>query len=570
MQTKLQKQAPTPQRRAAGGVRRLTTSRLLLFCALGLMSWDLCAVDFPLRWRWSNPAPHGNNIIGMAYSTNLHLGVQVTERGQIYTSDDLILWLHRESGTTNALRGVTFFGNRIVITGEGGKVLYADSVDELLSGTLNIPTTNWLEGVAASPNLLVAVGDSGFIYTSGTGTNWFKQTTSYLYWLTSVAWGSGGFVAVGDGGKILTSANGTNWTLRSSTTSKDLNRVWFANGRFTAVGAAGTLITSINGGTNWTSETTAVGATNELFAVANANGARVVAGDNEVHVHENGVWSDELAKSNGPPAWTYLSAIGRPDFFLLGGRTGMLAEGYKTNIWYAVDPPTTNDLQGVGVLGDLYLITGDQGKIFSSFDGTNWTAQTTPTNKMLSCVASFPGGLVATGDDGTILISPDGTNWTLRASGTTNWLYRVRYLSYLGGLLLAVGQNGIIMTSADALMWTPQNSGTSQWLHDVTRIEDTVVRGRQARHGVEQHQRHRLDRPRHCHAQIVVQRGHRYTATHHGRIGRHYSAQPGGAGLDADGNAQLRPNYEHESPHRAKPLPVRWKTGSAVHIGSPQ
>src|SRR6266567_4826352 len=79
-------------------------------------------VDYPLRWRWSNPAPHGGDVADMAYSSPLFLGVQVAERGQIFTSDDLNLWLPRDSYSSDALRAVTFFGSRILITGENGRV----------------------------------------------------------------------------------------------------------------------------------------------------------------------------------------------------------------------------------------------------------------------------------------------------------------------------------------------------------------------------------------------------------------------------------------------------------------
>src|SRR6266513_2919210 len=108
-------------------------------------------VSFPLRWRWSNPRSHGNNIVDMAYSPTLGLGVQVAERGQLYTSDNLGTWLPRDSGVTNALRSVAFFGPRTVITGEAGVVLYADSVADFRPGTLlDGPTGDWLEAVAAS------------------------------------------------------------------------------------------------------------------------------------------------------------------------------------------------------------------------------------------------------------------------------------------------------------------------------------------------------------------------------------------------------------------------------------
>ena len=60
----------------------------------------------------------GGNVVDMAYSPAMSLAVQVAERGQIFTSDNLDLWLPRDSKVTNALQGVVFFGQRIVIVGE--------------------------------------------------------------------------------------------------------------------------------------------------------------------------------------------------------------------------------------------------------------------------------------------------------------------------------------------------------------------------------------------------------------------------------------------------------------------
>src|SRR5688572_2263767 len=78
-----------------------------------LATLPLCAAS-PLNWRWSNPLPFGSDIFDMCYG--LGLTVAVTERGGIFTSEDLDLWEPRVSHTTNALRAVTFFGDRLVIT----------------------------------------------------------------------------------------------------------------------------------------------------------------------------------------------------------------------------------------------------------------------------------------------------------------------------------------------------------------------------------------------------------------------------------------------------------------------
>src|ERR1041384_4988637 len=118
---------------------------VLIGCWLLVPFLDSRGANFPLRWRWSNPRPHGNNVVDMVYSPLLGLGVQVAERGQLYTSDDLSTWLPRDSGVTNSLRAVTFFGSRIVITGESGVVLYADSPASFKPGTLQDgPTDDWL------------------------------------------------------------------------------------------------------------------------------------------------------------------------------------------------------------------------------------------------------------------------------------------------------------------------------------------------------------------------------------------------------------------------------------------
>src|SRR5690349_11066731 len=68
-----------------------------------------------LRWRWSNPKPHGGNIVDLAYAPAQGLAVEVAELGQAYSSFDLSLWTPLDTGTTNDLRAVTFFGSRLLI-----------------------------------------------------------------------------------------------------------------------------------------------------------------------------------------------------------------------------------------------------------------------------------------------------------------------------------------------------------------------------------------------------------------------------------------------------------------------
>jgi len=133
------------------------------------------AAGLPLVWRWSNPKPHGNNIAAMTFGNGWI--VQVGERGQIYLSRDLDDWIPCDSKTTNDLRSATFFGSKIIVTGENGTVLYAESgLPRPEFQRIDLGTLDWLEGVAASPALQVAVGDNGATYTSHNGTVWLRQS----------------------------------------------------------------------------------------------------------------------------------------------------------------------------------------------------------------------------------------------------------------------------------------------------------------------------------------------------------------------------------------------------------
>ena len=117
---------------------------------------EVGAVNFPLTWRWSNPFPHGNNIIDVAGTDGFW--VQVAERGQLYTSGDLFNWTPRDSHTTRALRAVTFFRDQILISAESGTLVVGPSADELQVIDLN--SSDWLEGIAASGQKAVAVGET--------------------------------------------------------------------------------------------------------------------------------------------------------------------------------------------------------------------------------------------------------------------------------------------------------------------------------------------------------------------------------------------------------------------------
>src|SRR6185369_15294383 len=295
-------------------------------------------------WRFSNPQPHGNNILDMALDSAGNVW-QVGDRGRVYTSPDLDTWLPHESGISRSLRSLVFFKGKAFISTEEGGILTGSSPDALTF--IDLGTLNWLEGIAASADTLVTVGDNGAIYSSADGLSWSSRG-NITDWLRSVAYGLNQFVAVGEDGTIATSSDGSKWSRQTSGTTAHLNKVAFINDRFWIVGDGGVVLTN---NFRMSFFKVNVGVTNTLFAIAGKTNEVVIVGDSALLLGnlQTGSWSQQ-ADATSPtlaPLWPYYSALWDGRLFLVGGRTGLKVEGFRTNstsplVWYSETQPTRN------------------------------------------------------------------------------------------------------------------------------------------------------------------------------------------------------------------------------------
>ena len=400
-------------------------------------------VAHALVWSWSNPQPHGNDVVGMAW--NGTLGVQVCELGRIYTSPDLVNWFPQNSGLTNDLQAVTFFGNRTIVTGANGAIAYSD--DGVNFTNSSVSTTNWLVSVAASSNLVVAVGDNGVVYTSTTGAKWYLQSPppNLVYsWLTSVAYGNGVFVTTGDtgGGNIsyvANSTNGTNWTQQASSYFNNYgnleavawintsgSRTNFPYTGFWTVSDAGYAFYSTNNGVNW-NKFTMLGSTNVLYTIAADNLTGLLAGDTEVRLGSylaasNRVsWPDQTGvAANTAPAWTYFAAVSQTNgVYELAGYDGELVQSYinPTNgnyNWTTLYNCARDWLWQITYANGLYVAVGDNARIMTSGNGADWDIEeVSATNSVNATSTAFFGVcgstnlLLAAGSQGSLAVSPN-------------------------------------------------------------------------------------------------------------------------------------------------------------------
>lgn len=477
----------------AGGLGR----RLVLLALAGCFATALLrGAELPLRWRWSNPTPHGNTVYDMI--AKFGLVFQAADSGQLYSSFDQVLWEPHDTGTTNSLRGLTFLGERLIITGAHGTALFADSLADIQAATLNPPTTDWLEGVAATGSLIVAVGDNGAVYTSPTGAAWNRRSAGTSKWLTSVAVNPNGlFVTVGADGFMATSSNGINWTNQPAATTAWLNKVRWMNDRFWVTGEDGALLASVNG-VFW--QTVATGAAGGLFSVANHGAQYVLVGDEEVRRGQGFplTWVDELNPSlpSPPPVWTYFAAERVDPFYLLAGRSGMLVKGFGAGsppvfYWETHSDPIRTWLWDLIRLPDLFVTVGDFATVLTSGNGVDWELELVPnavTNTVFLGIGGDTNGLVAVGSQGGIIYSPSfltnvvitnivggvpvvttnevdaiGTQWhAVEPRPTTNDLQGVTVRQ---GRFVATGANGVVLTSDDrGTNWTLRSAPLTNFL----------------------------------------------------------------------------------------------------------
>jgi photosystem II stability/assembly factor-like uncharacterized protein len=476
---------------------------LFFYLPFGNINEAFCQTNSAI-WRWSNPQPHGGNIVDM--TAKLGVKIQVAEHGQLYTSEDFLLWLPKTTGVTNSLRSATFLGERLIVTAEAGLILYADSLEEFVPVSLS--TTNWLESVAASDITAVAVGDNGSVYTSSDGAAWTQKNlpANNKTWLRSVAYGGNGFVTVGENGYIATGNNAAqSWTARSSGVSTHLNRVAYITDKFWAVGDSGQILKSTDG-SSWTKVTTA-SVTNHLYAIAGTNSSILVAGEQIALLSEDGgtTWKKQTAATDvaqPAPTWTYYSALYTDGIFLLGGRSGMTVEGFKTNttaqVWVERNDSYRQWLWAVHRLADFYVAVGDHATIMTSSRGVNWELELPPneaTNNIFLGVGGTTNGTVIVGNQGTILFSPPTPVTVLSTNTdstiTTNLLTTLGTLwqavtpklvsvdlqgvAMMNNLYLVCGGTGTILTSTNGTNWAPQISGSLAFLSSLATNSSLAV-----------------------------------------------------------------------------------------------
>ena len=195
-----------------------------------------------------------------------HSTLNAGSPGGLMVSDDGSRWTSAQR-TGPDLRAVVIGNHRIVAVGKfsdsnAAPTRVYTSDDGVAFEEHALPVSGPLLDVAFAGDTFVAVGQTGFIFTStdtgGGWSEWTQQESGVDFTLNAVAHGNGRFVAVGSPVPILESADGVTWNPATGETTHNFFSVAYGSGIFVASGGVNSMTSP--DGLMWTERTFPEGA----------------------------------------------------------------------------------------------------------------------------------------------------------------------------------------------------------------------------------------------------------------------------------------------------------------------
>ena len=361
-------------------------------------------------------AVHGGGLI-----------VATTGSGELVTSPDGVNWTTRDTPSHEWMQSVAWTGTMFVAVGHGQTVLTSSDGIVWTEVTTSGLNSQRIDFVIWTGTRLVLTG-SGRVHYSTDAINWTESPASTSF--DTMAWSGSLLVGVGSSGQILTSPDGIVWTNRVSGTSANLWSVTWTGSFFVVVGSFGTILTSSDGIT-WTNRATPV--TFPLFGVASIGQFVVAAGTDDRVLVSNTHGQSWLVRDSGIDGAAY-------DFVIAAN-------------------------------GQIYAL-GFGGTIVSTEDGVDWTVRRRGLRSVVLPKLEVDGwqwwlgrGRVYRSQDPEFLWPPHGEAIEFSASG----------FHHSGSSFVITGARGEITTSRDGSDWTAQQSPTSNSLLRLASNANRVV-----------------------------------------------------------------------------------------------
>lgn len=343
-------------------------------------------------------------------------------------------WVTVREGVDYSLDNILWTGNKLVAisTGPfGSEILTSDDA------------VTWSKHIASGINFQgsidsVTYGDGKFVgfstwnYTSTDGIAWTRDTDvtdDPTYSPFDIAWSPdlSLFVAVGDSGEMHSSPTGTDWTQVNHGFVLDrLTGIEWLNDRFFAVGAEETILSSTDGIT-WTlvnsSPAPAPFAILDSVAWNGKSGidsVYVATGTNNIFTSTDGVTWAAGATPFPLDLSTVVWGSAADTFVVIGFYGGLFTSSDGINWTERFDPAITSTFYDLVWTGSVFAVTGDMGKILTSPDGVSW--ENVAFGGDLAGIEWDGSDFIALGESGRMVFSSNSTDWTYSYMGSDNIL----------------------------------------------------------------------------------------------------------------------------------------------------
>ncbi len=434
--------------------------------------------------NWVSQTPAGGAISSIMF-VNANQGFAGSADGNLFkTTDAGLTWSSLAASSaivdvkfTDALNGWYVNGTNLYKTTNGGS-----------SWEIPISLNGETAAMAISSNNIFTAGNLKYIDKFTVGGSFISTTSSGSGYLNSLAVNNGSIVvAVGTGGNIFISTDdGTNWTSCLATPNDLTLSTMFQNpnGQIFAAGSSGSIIKSTDSGVSWSSVTSgATAAINKIFFL-NEDDGWFVAGKYLFITADGGTtWSIQYTNSISTYAHLDVRFFDATSGITIA-RNSTSTSGfvyYTTNgsTWVQGTATSAPTMHSIAYLDskDQAFLCGNNGKLLKTTNaGANWSTVASGTSNNLYSIyfVSPLIGYVA-GAGGTILKTADGgANWNPQTSGTVQDLSDIRFYNELHGI--ASGNNGtVIMTNNGGDTWTQKSLPTNNNLNEAVIINETTA-----------------------------------------------------------------------------------------------
>ena len=397
--------------------------------------------------KWDFLATYGSNVIindEMIYIIGYDSDLKTTDGKTWITVTHININKVCYSETLNKYFGIS-----------SGKIY---SSTDLVTWTEVCDTTYSLVDICCSDNLICAICEYDYIYTSSDGENWTSIENEARYKAIIYAKELNLFCVVGYNGFVSTSSDGATWnniTIESDT--NDYTSVGYLSGVRTIFIVNEVNVYKTVNGINW--ELVNLEGYKGIVSIADYS-AYIPCGDFIMRCIDGINWEEALSQQI-MPAVAYSEKLG----IYCAIRTG----GSYINIYYSYDCINwiKTDIEREIWTGGNEIIcyseklgifeASDAGCLFYSKDGIHWTeGESFQYNLDCFCVAEKLGMIIAVGS-GFMIRTTDGINWDFTLLEDFS-LYDVCYSEKLG---LFCGNANIYgssyygtATSTDGINWT--------------------------------------------------------------------------------------------------------------------